>query len=337
MMISSAGFFYEHVELVYAVVFFLFGAAVGSFLNVVICRLPYSLSLLDPPSSCPKCGRSIFGLDNLPVFSWIILKGRCRQCKEPIHWRYPAIELLTAILWSYVALQSVTVNDYGFYQNIGVLMVTLVFVAMLVVVTFIDFDHQIIPDEITLGGMVVAVAVAALLPDFHLSRSPEFTTLFPSVPRPVLSLLASFAGAAMGAGSMFFISLTGTLVFRAHISKVNEKEAEIRSAIGLGDVKLMGFMGAMLGWREILAAFCAGTCFGAFAGIFDKLRSGRWPNREERAEHQMSLADIFLFRWSSGNSFIPYGPFLAIGALFIVFSRDYVMGFFLGLFAHLFR
>ena len=181
----------------WSVVFFVFGTVVGSFLNVCIHRMPLDLSLAKPGSQCPKCGFTIPWRLNIPIISWLWLRGRCRQCAVSISPRYLGVELLTglAFLASWLA--------FGAQTTPGVLLaVTWGFVlAGLIVATFIDFEHFIIPDQITLGGVAVGFIVSAGLPTLH------------HVTRPADSLMASGLGILVGAGSVFAVLQLGKLLF----------------------------------------------------------------------------------------------------------------------------
>jgi leader peptidase (prepilin peptidase)/N-methyltransferase len=154
----------------------LFGAIIGSFLNVVAYRLPRGESLSHPPSRCPSCGAPVKPYDNIPVLSWLLLRGRCRNCKEPISWRYPLVEAATGILCALVVVAKGADQD----AILGIVLVLL-----LVPITLIDFDTQIIPNKITYPGVVVGIAIVALT---DLDSLPE-------------NLIAAFA-----AGGFFFIA-----------------------------------------------------------------------------------------------------------------------------------
>ena len=181
----------------WSVVFFVFGTVVGSFLNVCIHRMPLDLSLAKPGSQCPKCGFTIPWRLNIPIISWLWLRGRCRQCAVSISPRYLGVELLTglAFLASWLAFGAQTTPSV-------LLAVTWGFVlAGLIVATFIDFEHFIIPDQITLGGVAVGFIVSAGLPALH------------HVTRPADSLMASGLGILVGAGSVFGVLQLGKLLF----------------------------------------------------------------------------------------------------------------------------
>ncbi|MBN1257679.1 MAG: prepilin peptidase [Planctomycetes bacterium] len=287
-MLAEAGF--------YALVLFPFGLAVGSFLNVVIYRLPRGLSLVTPGSSCPECGRLIRAVENIPLLSWLRQKGRCKGCGGLIHWRYPVVELLTGLLWSAVGY-ALAVEPLASAISIFTLLVSLWFVSNLVAIAFIDLDLTIIPDELNYSGLILALVASAFLPFMH----PGCTAWFPAVAPQLNRFLASAIGALVGAGSMLVILLIGTLVFRKRIRKLQEKDPEIDTAIGFGDVKLMAFLGAFLGWQGGLLAFFIGTIFGAVVGLIVKLKTGQ--------------------------SLIPYGPFLCVGAIAVFFFRVPLLAF----------
>ena len=205
----------------WSVVFFVFGTVVGSFLNVCIHRMPLDLSLAKPGSQCPKCGFSIPWQLNIPIVSWLWLRGRCRQCAVAISPRYLGVELLTglAFLSSWLA--------FGAQTTPGVLLaVTWGFVlAGLLAATFIDFEHFIIPDQITLGGVAAGFLVSAALPELHY------------VERPADSLMASGLGILVGAGSVFAVLQLGKLMFGKVRMTLEEGESAIftESALHLPD------------------------------------------------------------------------------------------------------
>ncbi len=178
----------------WSVVFFVFGSMIGSFLNVCIYRLPLGQSVVSPPSHCPHCKYSIPWYLNIPLVTWLYLRGRCRNCGAPISIRYLLVELLTAILFLACWLA------FGAFSP-AVALVYSFFLAGLVVATFIDFEHLIIPDEITIGGMVVGFLCSFLLPRLHGATSPSD------------SLKQSLLGILCGGGLIYFIVRAGKLVF----------------------------------------------------------------------------------------------------------------------------
>lgn len=220
---------------------FIFGSIIGSFLNVCIYRLPKLQSIVLPPSHCPGCGKNISWYDNIPLLSYIILMGKCRSCGGKIGYRYPLVELLTALLIT--ALYSVLgINAKFFTYSI--------LTCGLIVATFVDFDIQEIPDEISLGGLAVGLIFAFAFP-----------YIFGTASR-VHSLTASLLGMLAGGGSIYLMGFFGELVFK-------------KEAMGGGDVKLMAMIGSILGWKLAIFAFFIAPIFGSVVGIALKIKDGR--------------------------------------------------------------
>ncbi len=219
---------------------FFMGSIVGSFLNVCIYRMPREGSVVVPRSYCPHCKRGIFWYDNIPFFSFLILGGKCRFCRQPISPRYLLIEGLTASSFLFV------------YRTFGPTPLFLIYAAWmsgLIAASFIDLEHQIIPDSISLGGLVVGMIVSFLYPPLHGTASRW------------MSLWHSSIGALVGGGSIFLIGLIGNFVFK-------------KESMGGGDVKLLAMVGALLGWRAALLAFFIAPFFGSVVGITLKIRKG---------------------------------------------------------------
>lgn len=201
-----------------------FGAVVGSFLNVVIYRLPRAESLVFPSSHCPRCGSKIRARDNVPVVAYLVLRGRCRDCGERIAGRYPLVEALTAALAAGLWFR------YGFSVSCAVYFV---FLAGLVAITFIDIDHRIIPDSLSLGGVVVGFVSAFFTP---------------------VGWVGSLLGIALGGGVLLAVALGYYVVTR-------------REGMGLGDVKLLAAIGAFLGWRAVLFTVFVSSVLGSVVGL----------------------------------------------------------------------
>jgi leader peptidase (prepilin peptidase)/N-methyltransferase len=189
----------------WTVVFFVLGAIVGSFLNVCIYRMPLGQSIVSPPSHCPHCNYSIPWYLNIPLVTWLYLKGKCANCHAPISIRYWLVELLTGLVFMFCWL------GFGHQSAAGALVYS-VFLAALIVATFIDFEHFIIPDEITLGGIVVGLLASFLVPALH------------AVDSPGKSLAASFAGVLTGAGVVYAILRLGKLLFGIRRIKLEPAE-----------------------------------------------------------------------------------------------------------------
>jgi leader peptidase (prepilin peptidase)/N-methyltransferase len=229
---------------------FVLGACIGSFLNVVIYRVPNELSIVLPNSACPNCKSSIKFYDNIPIVSWLILGGKCRNCKLPIAWRYPAVELLTALVFCLV------------YWQIGLtafLPVALVFVSTMIALIFIDAENMILPNVITYPMFVIALLVRLAFPLFIAGSYFADTAAWPltylnGYPAWVLSLAGAVLGALFGGGSLW---LVGEIWYRLRGVE----------AMGLGDVKMMLGVGALLGWRLTLLTIFLGAFTGAIAGI----------------------------------------------------------------------
>lgn len=204
---------------------FVLGAIIGSFLNVCIYRIPEGLSVVSPPSSCPKCGHRIRWYENIPILSYLFLLGRCSSCRVKISFRYPAIEALTGILFVLVL--------YYFGFSTATLIYWL-FVAALVVITFIDLDHQIIPDVISLPGIPVGFACSFFI--------------------PWLPWLDSLLGILLGGGILFAV---------AWLYEVLAK----REGMGGGDIKLLAMMGAFLGWKAVLPVIFIASLVGTLVGV----------------------------------------------------------------------
>jgi len=218
-----------------------FGLIFGSFLNVCIYRVPRDLSVVMPRSFCPECGERIAWFDNVPVFSFVLLRGRCRSCAERIPWRYPLVEIVTAALFAAVAAR------YGW--TLPGLKWTL-FEALTVVLFWTDLEERILPDEFTLGGSVLGLAIASVVP----VNGGIFDWLLPHWPRPVLSLLIAVLCASAFALPFW---LLGRLYERV-------RQAD---AFGLGDVKLLALLGVFLGWNLGVNAMLIGFVSGAVGGL----------------------------------------------------------------------
>lgn len=204
---------------------FVFGAAIGSFLNVCIFRLPEHHSIVRPLSQCPHCHHPIRFYDNIPLISYLILRGKCRDCGEKISWRYPLVEFITAIL---------AMMLFGkFYLTLNFL-IFFVFVAVLIVITFIDLDHQIIPDALTLPGIPVFFLAAV------------FVVKVPWMEAAI--------GLLIGGGVLLAIAFVYELITK-------------REGMGGGDIKLLAMIGGFLGWKSLIFILLFSSFSGAIIGI----------------------------------------------------------------------
>lgn len=245
----------------------IFGLLWGSFANVVILRLPDGRSVAFPGSHCPKCKTPIKFYDNIPVLSWLFLRGKCRACQAPISWRYPVVEFLSGVLFTAV------------YLNYGLSWVALEYVVFcwsLLVVSVIDLDHMILPDVFTLSGIVIGLVGAAL--------------------NPAREFLPALGGVVMGGGFLWAIAY-GYYLWR--------KE----EGMGGGDIKLLAWIGAVLGWQAVPFVILSSSLIGSLVGL------------------------IYATRSKAGlKSVIPFGPYLAAAAILYIFGGEAIGQWYIGLF-----
>lgn len=213
------------IDIFLYLIIFAFGTCVGSFLNVCICRIPAGKSIILPPSSCPECSAQIRFYDNIPIISYLILFGKCRYCKTAISIQYPFVEILTGFF-------AVLVLYYFGFSTTA--LIYFIFIASLIVITFIDLKEQIIPDNITLSGIVIGFASSFILKD--------------------MTPLNSLFGIVSGGGTLFLIAY-GYERFRGI------------EGMGGGDIKLLAMCGAFLGWKAVIMTIFIGSFVGAAAGI----------------------------------------------------------------------
>jgi leader peptidase (prepilin peptidase)/N-methyltransferase len=269
------------------------GAVIGSFLNVVIHRVPREESIVLPSSRCPSCGAMIAFYDNVPVLSYVMLRGRCRSCKVHISARYPAVEALTALVWIAVAWR----DGISF-----ALPFDLIFVTAITALIFIDAEHMILPNAITYPGIAFALIARLGLP--ILMGTPHFDDLptllngpLAGTPIWAASLIGALLGALAGGGSLW---LMGWLW-----EKLRGVEA-----MGLGDVKMMFMVGAYLGWRLTILNIFLGVFSGSLIGIALMVRQGK---------RDMAML-------------LPFGVFLGIGAIAAVLFGSQIVDWYAGQF-----
>jgi leader peptidase (prepilin peptidase)/N-methyltransferase len=269
------------------------GAIVGSFLNVVIHRLPREESIVLPSSRCPACGTAIAFYDNVPVLSYLVLRGRCRACKTHISARYPAVEALTAALWLIVAWHDGITLALPF---------DLVFVTAITALVFIDAEHMLLPNAITYPGIMFALVARLAIP--YLMGQPYFDDLHALVngalagmPLWAASLVGALIGALVGGGSLWLMGWTW------------EKLRGIE-LIGLGNVKMMLMVGAYLGWRlTVLNIFLGMLCVIVIVPML-------WLQRGTR--------DM--------NLLLPSGVFLGVGAVIALLFGSEIVSWYAGLY-----
>ncbi len=256
---------------------FIFGSIVGSFLNVCIHRMPKSESVVWPRSHCPKCKKRIPGYDNIPFLSFIFLGGRCRFCKEKISLRYPLVELLTA------GLTLALYNHFGLNYNFFLSMVML---WGIIIATFVDIAYRIIPDEVSVGGMIIGLIMVSIT---GFSLTPLRFTFLP--------MLESLKGILVGGGILYLTGVTFDLVY-FKLLKRPAINGETES-MGGGDIKLLAMIGAFMGWKIALLTFFLAPFLGIVIGI---------ANLITKKDHT-----------------IPYGPFLSIAALVSLFWSNKII------------
>ena len=270
---------------------FAVGACIGSFLNVVIYRLPKEESIVTPGSHC-ACGRPIKWHDNIPILSWLLLRGRARCCGRSFSVRYPFVELLTGVLFVACWLKHPPLAALGGW----------IFLSALIAATFIDLDHMIIPDVFTLGLGVAGVVLSAAIPALHAQHSGFF--LVDSIRAGTLAV----QGMLVGSGLVLWIALLAEAVLK-------------KEAMGFGDVKFVGAIGAFCGWQgAVFAVFggaVVGTVWFAVAWTWEKItgrRAAVAPPSETPEGEPTPLAF---------GAQVPFGPMLAIaGGLYFLVFRD---------------
>jgi leader peptidase (prepilin peptidase) / N-methyltransferase len=262
----------------------IFGLLIGSFLNVCIHRWPRDLSVVRPRSACPECGKPIAWYDNIPILSYLLLRARCRQCGASIYWRYPVVELLTAI-------------SFGFFvHEAGLSLQALkycIFAAILIALVFSDLETLLLPDELTIGGLIIGLVFA----------------VFVRVPDTTFQLIAGIAGVHPGGragmlGEALFGALVpaGTLWLGGWLfEKLRHKEG-----LGFGDVKMLAMVGAFLGIGGALLTIIVGALAGSIIGLaFIKLTG------KDTATYQL-----------------PFGTFLGAAAFFAAIEGQSVVGWY---------
>ena len=244
----------------------LIGLCIGSFLNVVIYRLPRGQSLITPPSRCRNCGYLLRWYDNIPVLSWLFLRARCRKCGTPVSWQYPVVELITGALFLLVV----------WLTPVGPLLFSrLLLVCILIALFGIDLEHQILPNVITLPGIAIGVIVSLVAPP---------------------GIVDSLSGVLLGGGILYAIA-GGYYLWRRE------------EGMGMGDVKMLAMIGAFLGWKAVLVTLVLSSFSGAIIGLL-------------------------LMAVQKGNMkfALPFGTFLAIGALIAMLAGDPLVGWYAGFF-----
>lgn len=270
---------------------FAVGAVVGSFANVCIYRIPWQKSVIWPASRCPSCLAAIAARDNVPILGWLLLGGRCRNCRGPIAARYPLIEALVGLLFAGAFLVDVGRNELGMLDAASFVRWAYhaCFIALLVIATFIDYDLYIIPDVVTVNGMVLALVVGTIAP--WVRPEPSFAL------SPTEGFVKGIVGLLVGGGIIWAIRLLGSLAFR-------------REAMGFGDVTLMAMIGAFLGWQATTPALFLAAIIGLV--------------------HALIKAILAFRKWLTGRKLsgadheIPFGPYLSMAALVLLLGWPWI-------------
>jgi leader peptidase (prepilin peptidase)/N-methyltransferase len=242
----------------------IFGAMIGSFLNVCIHRLPKEESIVRPGSHCPKCKTPIQYYDNIPLLSFLLLRGKCRYCQASISIQYPIVEAITALSSFFLFITFGVSLSFIYYFS---------FVAALIAITVIDLYHQIIPDVISLPGIVIGLLGSLVIPQ--------------------ITFWSSLIGVLSGGGSLFLVATVYQWLFK-------------REGMGGGDVKLLAMIGAFLGWKAVILTIFLSSFIGSIIGI-----------------------TVMLIKGKDFKYAIPFGPFLALGAVISLFCGENLISWYL--------
>ena len=286
------------------------GLLVGSFLNVAIHRHGIEGESVSKPrrSRCPSCKTTLTWRENIPLLSWLVLRGRCRTCGWRIPVRYPLVEALNAAAWVWIAAQS-------FPERWALGLVECIVISGLIVATFVDFDCFEIPDEVSIGGLVAAPIVSFLLPELHQGGWVANWITGPGQLEPtrLAALASALAGMAVGAGILFGIGWIGSRIYG-------------RDAMGLGDVKLLGAGGGFVGPGAVLGALMIGARSASVFGLFNILRFAWLVRRRNQRRGRAKGLGHALWIGRAAGRYLPFGPFLALGiGAVLLFWRDIVV------------
>ena len=268
--------------------YFAFGLVVGSFLNVCICRIPRGESVVSPRSHCPGCGAAIRPYDNVPLLSYLVLRGRCRSCGELISLQYPVVELATGLLFYACAAEWAFTPPTFVYS---------LFLALLVILVFVDYQHQILPNVVTIPGTIAGILLSPWQAE---GTSRDFlsvaaaSALNPDGYETLLPWVGSVLGALIGGGILLVVGFAYQLVRR-------------RAGLGMGDVKMMAMVGAFLGWRSALLTIFAGSFAGSIIGLF-----------------------LIMFKGKNLQHKLAFGTFLGTGAAAVLFFGASFLGWYAG-------
>ena len=277
-MLSELQYIDQEFPIAVACLVFVFGSLIGSFLNVCIYRIPAEKSIVFPGSTC-ACGQPIKWFDNIPILSWFILRGQARCCGAPYSFRYPFVELLTASLFLGAWIQ----HPHATATCLWLL------VSMLVCATFIDLDHMEIPDRFSIGLALCGLILSAIVPSLHGISEPVYAAA------SIKGLFESALGIMIGSGMILWIALGAETMLR-------------KEAMGFGDVKLVGGIGAFLGWQGATFALFGGAVIGTIVVLLWAVIRGAIGKSSVKKKGDSNNKGLI------GRE-IPFGPMLASGAL----------------------
>jgi leader peptidase (prepilin peptidase)/N-methyltransferase len=285
-----------------SIYFFLFGLVIGSFLNVCITRIPEEISIISPGSRCPKCQTPIKPYDNVPVFAWLWLRGKCRACGASISPMYPLIELGTGILFVAAFL------EFGFTQAT---VKWLFFTCLIIILTVTDLRVRLLPDAVNWPGFAAGLMFSAFVPP-----SDGFVYMFGwrllhlRLPEFAVGVLDGLLGAAFGSFLLWGLAAL-------------YKAVRGREGMGMGDVKMMAMVGAFLGLRGTFLTILVGSLLGSVLGlsVVVALYLGGWRSELAKRASRRGLGTVNSLRWALASMYqLPLGTFLGIGALVIVYG-----------------
>jgi leader peptidase (prepilin peptidase) / N-methyltransferase len=286
---------------------FLFGIVIGSFLNVCILRIPEDVSIVTPASRCPQCQTPINWYDNVPVFSWLLLRGRCRSCGTAISPMYPLVELATGLL--FVACYF----EFGLTQ---IAVKWLFFTCLLIVLTITDLRVRLLPDLVNWPGFAAGLFFSAVVPpDDRFAAFLYAAVSHRMPPRAVQGLLDALLGAAFGS---FLLWAVATVY----------KRVRGREGMGMGDVKMMAMVGAFLGVRGAFLTILFGTLMGTLVGVtvVVVLYALGWRRKLAERANRRRLGSVNSLRWTIASQYqLPLGTFLGVAALLVVYFGQKVL------------
>lgn len=278
--------------------FFLFGIVIGSFLNVCISRIPEGLSIVSPGSRCPRCEAPIKPYDNIPVLGWLLLRGKCRNCRLPISPMYPMVEFLTGVLFVLT------------YHTFGISLAAfkfLVFGCLVIILIVTDLRVRLLPDAVNWFGLGLALAFATRIPP---DRGRDIRVLAHPVHPMLVGVLEALLGAAFGSFVLWGAAALYKLVRK-------------REGMGMGDVKMMAMVGAFLGVRSAFLTILLGTLLGSVIGLATVagLFLFGWNSDLAERAHRRGLGSTAALRWTIASQYqLPLGTFLGIAALAVVYA-----------------